>query len=646
MLPLSELQKKLPLEDALGLAVDKNKKLNEQFLKDKSGEVKYAEIIAERKDAAGSWDYVASPSIKQFSKDAATEYGSDKKSLSNSIANYRSMLTSMFSGDALSANYIPYETPPFISIDRLTGSMGVAPPSLFEQSRNYGTFKTSEGEFDCKRNIFQATAAAVGQVAVSAVSNQLKALQGLAMSMEFLMKSVENIKSAVMNLAVQDLLALLISQKLILQQIISVVKQINEIAMKLEDTDYSVIHLILVRREQVRLQDAIDKLDDLKTKLIFGADFDYDLWDSAKADIKTTEDDFCGGVEAGVSLRLIQMVGLRMYLAVLFRILARQQAIRDSLEEALLGFSKEFELATQFENLYIPIVEAIKCRLEAILADMESTAEKNQILSFLIKEKIWCVELKAIRAFMNFSTKAKLPTALDKISDNATLQTAADAVMGFLNDQISGLQRGSGQEVLEYGVLYLAAVDRKLKSDIDPRFVTQVGADVINAAETAMANSTALGGVLGGFSGAVGAVALGAVAAVEGLMSFAADQSLTSFVDAIKAGKLSEAFGIDAFTKSIEGQVSNLTAQISKLASEKNVSRAVKDELDAAAKTFQDEARNLSLMSELEHGYADKHLKDSVDVEYRKRKQQEAAYKKAAETLAPGLKLPDLTDIL
>ena len=85
MLPLSELQKKLPLEDALGLAVDKNKKLNEQFLKDKSGEVKYAEIIAERKDAAGSWDYVASPSIKQFSKDAATEYGSDKKSLTPSI---------------------------------------------------------------------------------------------------------------------------------------------------------------------------------------------------------------------------------------------------------------------------------------------------------------------------------------------------------------------------------------------------------------------------------------------------------------------------------------------------------------------------------------------------------------------------------
>ena len=646
MLPLSTNYPGMSTGELVQAAADKSKQLNESWVKENVGEVEYAQITNERMKSAGSWELTADPALQEFSKSASSEYGLDKNSVSGSIAGFRSMLTSTFSGVSVPANYAPSINPSFVSIDRISGAMGVAPTSILEQSRNYGVFKTPQGAFDCQRNIFQATAAAVGQVALSAVSNQLRGIQAVAMSVEFLMKSVTDIKSAIMDMSVQNLLSIIVSQDLILDQIISVTKNINELVSKIEDTDYSIVHLIVVRRDQIRLQQAVDKLDVLKLRLLYGADFDYVLWDSAREDVKVTEADFCGGVEAGISFKMIQLVGLRAYLAILLRILARQQEQRDALENALQGFSDDFDAATQLDNLYVPIVEAVKCRLEAILEDMEATAAKNQILSFLIKEKLWCLELKVISAFMKFTSKNKFPETLNKISGTSAIQDAADKVLGFLADKLNNIRQASAESVLYYGAQYLSLLDRKMQYDIDPRFITSVGDNLISAAMEAKSGGSVFGGLLNGFSGSVATSAAVAVTAVAGLMEFAKEQNLSSFSDAIGKGKITEAFGLDSFTASIQGQAGSITAQLASVANSSNLSNTAVSELNAASQTFQDEARNLSLTSSLETDYAENHMVDKVEVQYREAQSRHNSILNAGQQLVPGIQVANFTAIV
>jgi len=109
--PLSTKYPGMSTAEILQLATDKSKQLNESAIKDGVGEVEYAQIINERQKSAGSWETTADPALSQFSKEAAAEYGSDKTSFSNSVANFRSMLTSTFSGVAVPAFSAPRAYP-------------------------------------------------------------------------------------------------------------------------------------------------------------------------------------------------------------------------------------------------------------------------------------------------------------------------------------------------------------------------------------------------------------------------------------------------------------------------------------------------------------------------------------------------------
>lgn len=613
--PLSSKFSAMSVDELVAKATETSAKVNQKIYTDKVVEVQVSEDIASKTQAPGAWDSVAQPQLDDYVKNVKLEFGPDLQSAKYSSSHFKSLLNSSFNPQTSLGKFAPSFNPPFKSVGSAVGLSTFPNISIMDQVPNYGSFKTPMGSFDCQRNIFQATAAAIGNVAMGAVSNHLKAFQAVCMSAEFLLKSVSDIKSAMMNLSVQDLLALLVSQDNVLKQIISVTKRINDVLASMDENDYAIVHLTLIRREQIRLQQAISKLTSLKTELLFGRSFDYELWESARQDIEATDKQFCGFPELGLSIKPIILVGLVLYLESLLKILARQQAMRDALVSNLANFGNNFAEATQFDNLYVPIIDAIKCRLERILEDMESTLARQKIIEFLIKEKLWCLELMAISAFMKFAGKARLPDLINKFSGTDALNSAADAVLNFLINQINNIEKSNVRSVLSLGQEYVSLINAKLQYNIEVDPIIGVGEGLISEAEAAITDGSLFGGLLNGFSNSVVADAATAVAAVAGLVEFAEQFNLTSFVDSLKMGDILGAFSIDGFTATLEGQASVVSGQLAILASRSPVSDKSIDTFERTTINYQESARNYGLLVDLTNNYAENNLVDNVEIQ-------------------------------
>ena len=604
----------MSVDDLVSKANETSAKVTQQVYGDKAVEVQYSEDLTSQVQAPGSWDPVIKPAMGSYVKDVRLEFGPDAQSAKASASHFKSLLNSSFNPQTALGKFTPSFNPPFQSIEGAVGLSTTPNISILDQLPNYGALKTPLGTFDCQRNLFQAAAAAVGQVALGAVSNHMKALQAVCMSAEFLMKSVSDMKSAFMNMGVQEMLALIVSQDNVLKQIISVTKRINDVLASMDENDYAVVHLTLIRTEQIRLQQAISKLDSLKIELLYGREFDYQLWESARQDIEATDKEFCGFPELGLSVKPIILVGLVLYLQSLLKILAKQQAMRDALAGNLFNFGNNFDQATQFDNLYIPIIDAIKCRLERILEDMESTLSRNKIIEFLIKEKMWCLELMAISAFMKFAGKAKLPDLIDKFSGTKALNDAAESVLNFLGNQINNIERSNVRYVLSLGEEDVNLINAKLQYNIEVDPIIGVGEALITEAEAAVTGGSVFGGLLNGFSDSVVADAATAVAAVAGLMEFADQFNLTSFTDSLKFGDILGAFSLDSFTATLEGQASVITGQLSLISSNNPVSDKTLDTFEKTTTQYQESARNYGLLVDLTNNYAENNLVDNVEI--------------------------------
>lgn len=615
MQPLSTKYANLSADELVAQATEKSADFNRKLYEDKSTEVQNSEDLAAAAQAPGAWDSVAGPQVGNYVNEVKLEFGPDLQSAATSASHFKSLLNSSFNPQTSLAKFSPSFNPRFSSLESSLGRARFPSIPIMDQVQNYGSFKTPTGELNCQRNVFQALAAAVGNVAVGAVSNYSKAFQAVCMSSEFLLKSVSDMKSAFMNMSVQELLAVVVSQDNVLKQIVSVTKRINDVLASMDENDYAIIHLTLIRREQIRLQQAISKLEQLEIDLLFGQSFDYELWESARQDIEATDKQFCGFPELGLSVKPIILVGLVLYLESLLKILARQQALRDALFQNLNNFGNKFAQATQFENLYLPIIEAIKCRLERILEDMDATLAKNKIIDFLIKEKLWCLELMAISAFMKFAGKAKLPEVINKFSGTDALNSAAEAVLNAIAKQLVDIEKSDVRGVIDTGRSFIALINLKLQSNIIVDPIIGTGESLIAEAELAMTNGSAFGGLLNGFSNSVAANAATAVAAVAGLVEFADQFNISAFSDLLKKGDILGAFSIDGLTGSLESQASVVTGRLAVIANRGGASDFSIAVFENSAIQYQESARNYGLMVDMVNNYAENNLVDVVEIQ-------------------------------
>ena len=626
----------LSAEELLTTAQRKNRTLVEERLANADVESRLVERDAKRQESGGFWDLFVGASLEEAGDDFLTTFGGDETSVSSALANYEALVHGMFDPSALLAGFgSGVLSADVVSLDRQFGD-AAAPASLIERVSDPAR-KDPYGVRRCQRGLLQATAAAGARVVAGAVGNALRAVKTVQTALGFLREATPDLAAGLMRMPVQSLLAALGSQDLILDKIVAVVRRILALVADMRERDYPANHVEFVRRQQLLLEDADRKLAALEARLLAGASFDKPLWDGAHRDIDAAAKALCtfdlDVLIGGITFKPFVLVGLVAYLETLLRVLARQQALRARLAGFLDGFDRAFLTHLRFDNLFLPVVDMIRCRLRRIVEDMDATIAVNRFLHYLLKEKQWCLELKAISALMRLSDKLRLPTAANKFLGTEALNKAARAVFDFVGGQHRRIADASTEDVLELGAAFVLECRRKAVVNTPAAYVIGLGERLIRAAEECRGQGGAYGGVLNGFSGAAAADAAGAILVVGQVMEFAAERRLTGFTDALGQGDLAGAFGIDGFTAALEGQLTTLVAKTAAVARANGGNPIAELELAAVQALFQDEARNLGLVDRLANDSASGHIEERLDVDAPRYKASEAHIQRAATAL-------------
>lgn len=635
--PLSEQICDLSSGEALARLQEKNRVLVEERLSKVDVEAQFSEEIAKREETAGFWQEFVEEPLDEAGQEFIEAFGGDEKSVAEAKANLESLIHSFFDPESLLANLSAGILPPdVVSLDRFFGDAAF-PASIIERVPNLGGAKNAFAPEPCQRGVVQSTLSTVGRVAAGAVGNAARAVKTIETSIGFLKEKFEELGPALMDMPVQNLLAVVGSQDIVIDQIISVTREIIETVDGMDADDYPADHIALVRREQSRLRQADNQLAALEARLFAGADFSQPLWDSARDNVRDASKALCGfdvdQLIGGLTLKPFKLIGLVTYLETLCAILRRTQKQRERVQGFLADFEDQFIETARFDNLFVPIIDQIRCRVRKILEDMDATVAKNQFIRYLIKEKQWCLELLAIKAAMDFSNKIDLPDAVNKFTGTKAIMDAAEAVVDFTRDLNQQANEQSVNQLLLICESFTRNVRTKATRNVPFVAIVAEGEQLIKQAELCRVEGSFFGGLLNGLGGEIATYAGAAITAIQVIMEFAEERNLSSFTEAIAEGNLTEAFGIDALTATIEGQLTQLVACIVALSREGGGNPIAEAELLIVNEVFQDDARSLGLLDRLLHDYADAHVEEQLEVQAAKLKENEARIQRAAAAL-------------
>lgn len=194
-------------------------------------------------------------------------------------------------------------------------------------------------------------------------------------------------------------------QNLLLKQIEDEIININEAIADLTASDYVLNHRTVISAaiDELRLADNIirSQIDNVLRK------FPINIagYDSARKHIDNVRDSLCGidlsDLFGGLlSLDILKIAARLIYLEQLLVLLDKSDQETQRILINLGSFNTAFEDLTFFDDLFIPVLQLIRCRLGVTMADMRATMDTNKLFTFIIKEKAWCLELSIISAIM------------------------------------------------------------------------------------------------------------------------------------------------------------------------------------------------------------------------------------------------------
>jgi len=408
----------------------------------------------------------------------------------------------------------------------------------------------------CENTVISAAFNTITNVLAGAVSNQVRAVYTLYASVTLLTNQISGIGSAFMQMPIQNLLSILVSRDLLIDRIIKISNNLASIAGDMTERDYPFDHPYWLRQEQARLLSAEDKLGRVQGILEAGGAFNVGLWLSAKEDIDAASEALCGAnidrILYGLSLRPLALVGLGKYLQTLVGVLKRQQQIRNLLINSIITFNKNFFELSRFENLFVPIVRTIRCQLSRIDKQMDSAIKRNQFFYYLVKEKEWCIYLKALSALMSVSIKLNLPENINKFLGTELLQNAANKVVDTLNSVTVDAVDSSATGLVNLCNELVQVAKTKATYNIPPGYLQGLASSIQVEGERLKAMDDPVSKVLDIFSKLIPAEAFEAVLIVNQLMGFARSRNLEQFVDAVNAGNLKDAFGVNGLKAAID----------------------------------------------------------------------------------------------
>ena len=204
------------------------------------------------------------------------------------------------------------------------------------------------------------------------------------------------------------------AQNLLLEQIRDEINNINEEIEELTDSDYSINHKTVLSASIVELSTADNILRAQLDNVLQKFPLNMTGYDNAKARIETVQEALCGidldDIFGGfLSPGVLKLTARLIYLEELLELLRISDEASQRILLNLGSFDTAYEDITFFDDLFVPVLQLIRCRLAVVMADMQSSIDKNKLANFVLKEKAWCLELTILSSLMDAAKVFDIP---------------------------------------------------------------------------------------------------------------------------------------------------------------------------------------------------------------------------------------------
>jgi len=283
-------------------------------------------------------------------------------------------------------------------------------------------------------------------------------------------------------------------QNLLLEQIQDEIKQINEEIAKLTDDDYIVNHKTVLSDSinELRLADNIlrAQLDNVLRKF----PINMKGYAAAQQHIDNVRDVLCGidlkDIFGGyLSVGVLKVSARLIYLQELLRLLDVSDQETQRILLNLGSFETAYENVTFFDDLFVPVLQMLRCRLSVVMSDMKATIDKNKLASFIVKEKEWCLELAILSSIMNAAKVFDIDTSKGPLSVDGLIDPLNDLFLTVKNQNFNV----TIPSILGAADAYIRNVQYKLSFNAPVRPVQTRGELVIKLATQRIIENKAFG---------------------------------------------------------------------------------------------------------------------------------------------------------
>ena len=452
-----------------------------------------------------------------------------------------------------------------------------------------------------------------------------RAIEAVKATFGILVAENAEVGPAVLTLAIRNFLVRITAQNFLLKQIQDTIGSINREIAEMDDGDYSINHKTLLSAAILKLNGADNLLRTQLNNVLNKFPFNIKGYEQAEQEIRDVRDALCGidlqdlfgGYLSGTAIKVTAKL---IFLRELLDLLETSDKEAQRIVLNLGSFDTALEDVTFFDELLVPVLQLLRCRLATLQADMQQTIQTNKLSNFIVKEKLWCFELQVLLAIMKAAKVFDIPRN-GGILSNAPSLNAIDAV---LREVTSFNDIVSIESILRVAEQYTKNVQRKLSFNV-PVLPIQARGDLVNRLiEQRIDENESFGLLVNRETLTLEGNLLSGITVVQQfLTSINGVDALNTLGNAIGEGNLRGLFNDEVLESTLVGSVERIFGEV-----QQSLIDAECSLVDAGSKTlsaysiFEDVTRSEALLGESLAGFPETHLREAVQGELPKYNQQ------------------------
>ena len=543
----------------------------------------------------GFWNDLLSDDINDLQTALDNNTAFNPSEVATAGVQFSTILTTLFGGDAV--------------VSQLTQNT----KSKFSQKVD-GAFDNAFAS--CDNNV-SAIGTIQGIVGIQARKLD-KLFSGISATFGILLQNNEELGPAVFINTLKNYLIQSTAQNLLLEQIQDEIKNINEDIEDLTDSDYSINHKTILSAAIVELRTADNILRAQLDNVLRKFPINMKGYEEAKKHIDDVRDALCGidleDIFGGyLSLDALKITARLIYLQELLDLLKRTDEETEEMLINLGSFDTLFEDVTFFDELFVPVLQLIRCRLGVVMADMKATIDKNKLASFVVKEKLWCFELAILSSLMNAAKIFDIDTE-GTILDVAGLEDPLNALFLDVKNQHFNVSIDS---IINAANQYIKNVQYKLSFNVPVTQIQARGNLVNRLIDQRILENESFGLLINERTLTIeGSILSGITILNKFLTAVDNVEALSTASSQIQKGNLQGLFSGDFLAESLKGTFEGLLDEVSQSLEDAGCSLLdAGDKALSAYDIFEDTTRADALFNESLSGFPETHLREAIQAE-------------------------------